>query len=105
MEIFFEKKNTTRPLLEEKPLYIESEKEENAKSVKNVDISIVLEIFICDQMDTLSQGVKKTRRTLENKGRDEFLLILIIYRNNKILKKALKPLIILGLWRFFRVDR
>lgn len=48
------KKNTTRPLLEEKPLYIESEKEENAKSVKNVDISIVLEIFICDQMDTLS---------------------------------------------------
>jgi hypothetical protein len=34
-------------LLEEKPLYIESEKGESAKSVKNVDISIVLEIFMC----------------------------------------------------------
>jgi hypothetical protein len=51
------------------------------------------------------QGVKKTRRTLENKGRDGFFLILIIYRNNVIFKKALKPLILLGLWRFFGVDR
>lgn len=41
---------------------------------------------------------------LFHKGLNEFLLILILYRNNEILKNWLKPLIQLELNRFFSVD-
>lgn len=55
------KKILPEPCMEKSP-YIESEKGETLKGVKKVDISIVLEIFVCVQIDTLPCPNGHTRK-------------------------------------------